>query len=142
MSQNTMPGSSIIMPPTQTQAERDALHAEWLLSGRKLEIEWWNSSLGGWHTNDGGPVWSNDVVYRRKPASKKVPLGPEDFPPGTVVRDPEWAKHHWTSIAEVGRFNILDGSGGMWRYEGLQEDGWLYKTPAMKEWKKCEKEED
>ena len=126
--------------PTQTQAERDALHAEWLLSGRTIPIQ--HCHKGEWIDSIWPITWCELTIYRRKPASKKIPLGPEDFPPGTVVRDPEWAKHHWTSIAEVGRFNILDGSGGEWKYEDLQRGGWLYKTPAMKEWKKCEKEED
>ena len=51
------------------------------------EIEYCNRICGVWNDVTIMPVWdwlSND--YRIKPEPKRVPLGPEDVPPGSVLR--------------------------------------------------------
>jgi hypothetical protein len=71
------------------------------------------------------PSWdfeSVDYRYKKPVKIRRIPLGPEDFPPGTVVRDIK-AKHlvHWVSIVKVSIEAVYHRDGGS-GYANLMDD--------------------
>lgn len=132
-------------PPTQTCEERDKLHAEWLLSGRTIKIQYW-SELSGWVDRIGSPYWDEGSIYRRTPNRRTVPLGPEDIKPGTVLKvgeeNPAWAMVINVSGLTVMVARFYDGEHlTRMAFEFLKDNDWLYSTDGVT-WKKCEKEVD
>lgn len=123
--------------PTQTQEERDKLHAEWLLSGMKMVIEYWSDGLG-WMPAVVVP-WDDDIVYREKPEKKRVPLEQKDRAP----RDGKcwWAKHKyctaiwlvvWTSTGTA--FEAGNGiSVGEYSMDYERSADWITWEPCSKE---------
>ena len=83
--------------------------------------------------NDGQHMWRNiihpswqfdSVAYRYKKPQKiqRIPLGPEDFPPGTVVRIASAAqKVYWAVIAKVTIEGVYHRDGAM-NYAGLMAE--------------------
>lgn len=55
-------------------------------AGREIEQRY-SCGDGKWSIAPKDPIWDFQVMdYRIKPKPKRVPLGPEDVPPGSVVR--------------------------------------------------------
>lgn len=70
----------------------------------------WQTSVGTWTTYDKNldtsPGWEHSRQWRIKPAD--IPLGPEDVPPGSVVRlIDEKYRLQWMSVCAVGCSHIL-----------------------------------
>lgn len=88
------------------------------------------------------PAFSADPdQYRRRPKPVMVPLGPEDVPPGSVVRQGHFERTHWILIVSAGSSSIRIGSEGQKiSYEDLQHSLWEISRDGGKTWKRCEKE--
>lgn len=87
------------------------------------------------------PNWNfRDYDYRLKPEPKKLPLGPEDFPPGTVLRHKTWAKESWSSLEGVRLDKVLFG-GMCLIYADVTLLEWLRRLPNTTEWLPCYKKE-
>jgi len=56
-----------------------------------------------WFSNMSGV---EEAAYRRKPAPKRVPLGPDDVPPGSLVRANIGSKEGWCLIGAVVRDQV------------------------------------
>lgn len=129
--------------PTQTREERDKLHAEWLLSGRTIEVECFSPIEERWVScaNPSLPQWREDRVYRRKPIKRTVPLGPEDIKPGMVFRWTSSSSTTWVApslVEEGGVFLQTTTCFNRVSWELLRWH-WLYSTDGVT-WHKCEKE--
>lgn len=79
--------------------------------------------------------------YRIKPEPRRVPLGPEDVPPGSVFR---WKTKtsSWVTALFVSQTSVwlaTSGSGDAWSYETLMEKAEI-KRPGS-DWQPCSKEE-
>lgn len=80
--------------------------------------------------------------YRLKPTPKRVPLGPDDVPPGSVIRDKSWTCSKWVAIIQC------DELGVWWHccdrarsqvWASLVE-GWEISRDNGKTWLPCWKE--
>lgn len=86
-------------------------------------------------------------AYRLRPAPKTVPLGPEDVPPGSVVRHVTWTKHAWAPCNTVPSDGVQvmaqpsdpDKELIYLSYEDLTH-GWQISRDGGKTWSKCHKE--
>jgi len=47
------------------------------------------------------------IMLRKQESKRRVPCGPEDFPPGTVVTGICWAKHEWGAVLSVTEKHIM-----------------------------------
>jgi len=100
-----------------------------------------------WVDTSGELPWSSSLQFRIKPEPKTVPLGPEDVPPGSVIRGLLWGNHSWSSInvSDLGVIWIgIDRfPGGVGNHEmswgRLMESGFEIKRPG-EDWKPCKKE--
>ena len=114
-------------PPPDPYTELKAAHA----AGKVIQ-----SSLGdNWYACI--PNWRYPVhEYRIKPELQKVPLGPEDVPPGSVLRVQEGG---WKMIigATPEGVNTLDH--GLINYGLIQDNIWQIKRPG-EDWQPCWKE--
>jgi hypothetical protein len=98
-----------------------------------------------WFSNMSGV---EEAAYRRKPAPKRVPLGPEDVKPGSVFRWDCWGaqkgmQHSWAWIYYVGVYGIVvqialncSATSISW---AKAMDGGSIKRPG-EDWKPCWKE--
>lgn len=84
---------------------------------------------------------------RLKPAPRKVPLGPEDILPGSVLRHQSCAPHSFVSIMLTNRVGVKLGDDRVWTFAELQELGWLINSSLpltgkwdSTAWKPCWKE--
>ncbi len=100
-------------------------------------------------------TWGVILGWRYTEATKEVELGPEDVPPGSVFRAPEWKPHlHITPslVALNGvtwlRKSMLDSSAiaEYLSFNALMEGGWLINRPLStgkwnpEAWVACSKE--
>jgi len=92
------------------------------------------------------PSFHSSLLWRVKPAPVMVPLGPEDVPPGTVMRGGAETEYHgWCLITScsitgvrIWRHYSHDGHEITWQQ--LMELGSQILRPGG-EWTRCEKEE-
>jgi hypothetical protein len=75
--------------------------------------------------------------YRIKPEPVMVPLGPEDVPPGSVIRMDHWADHTWKLVSSIDENQINFGQNSWSTYEALQKC-FEIKRPG-EDWKPCHK---
>ena len=110
-------------------------------------IQYYAKGLGEWEDINGNPLWAKGTQYRIKPEPQWVQLGPEDAPPGSVIRGPLWGDHSWSSI-NVSDFGVIwlgidRLSNGVSNHEmswgRLMESGFEVKRPG-EDWKPCKKE--
>lgn len=92
--------------------------------------------LTGRHGNISGLF---DLIPPAKP-KKRVPLGPEDVPPGSFVR---YAASHalWWSVLSV-RAECIILAGSSFGWFACMEDGFLIKRPGDEFWQPMWKEID
>ena len=101
---------------------------------------------GEWRDLRGSIMWSMaPAFYRIKPSPVMVPLGPEDVPPGSVVRHKNWGNNvSWCIVEGVGKNALSYGSqlGHGWTREwiDLKEQGFEISRDGGKTWQRCEKE--
>ena len=76
--------------------------------------------------------------YRIKPEPVMVPLGPEDVPPGSVLRKGCWPEHAWQMVVFAGTTHVTTGSNHLAYYSELMGDKWVIKRPG-EDWKPCHK---
>lgn len=67
-----------------------------------------------------------------------VPLGPEDVPPGSVLRKGCWPEHAWQMVVFVETTYITAGSNHLAYYRELMDDNYFIKRPG-EDWKLCHK---
>lgn len=74
---------------------------------------------------------------RRPLPVEYVPLGPEDVPPGSVVRTigADW----WKQVAGVRGENLIVAGAGNLSWRALAENGWEILRPNSTTWEPCKK---
>jgi len=77
-------------------------------------------------------------TYRIKPEPAMIPLGPEDVPPGSVLRKGCWPEHAWQMVVFAGTTYITAGSNHLAYYRELMDDNYFIKRPG-EDWKPCHK---
>lgn len=117
------------------------------------EIEAWNNNKKRWNTDEyEGNCEEN--TYRTKlsreqlaaidnPPKKRLPLGPEDFPPGTTLRH-QINKRHWRSVMGVDDASIYITASGRCialDYKGDLDECWERSLDGGKTWLPCYREE-
>jgi hypothetical protein len=95
-----------------------------------------------WEDSDANRDWDVNHLaalqaYRRK-LTKRVPLGPEDVPPGSVFRSALNTRGEWTAPHSVTAVGVWFVRTNEWAYATLV-DGWEIKRPG-EDWKPCSKE--
>lgn len=80
--------------------------------------------------------------WRIKPTPTMIPLGPEDVPPGSVVRMSEWRGfNEWRPVVPRQSCVIINGISDIsLTYHDLQRVGWEISRDFGKTWQRCEKE--
>lgn len=106
-------------------------HADHVCLGKKLLREGWKGS------NYRLPAAEATPPAEPEPAAQ-VPLGPEDYPPGSVLR---FAEQHWYNALYVSRevICLVSGDSVAWKdWNKLQDDGWQINTsiPDTGRWDK------
>lgn len=75
--------------------------------------------------------------YRIKPSPVMIPLGPEDVPPGSVIRHKQWSKHWWAAV--VTSFgDSIQANRAIIYWTQLQQE-WEISRDGGKTWQRCEK---
>lgn len=114
--------------------------------GATREIQVWNGQE--WITN---ACFGDEpsLAYRTqkppgyflpKPKERK-PLGPEDFPPGTVIRFPTYKTKGWFMLQAVGEDGLATFRCGKISFHVLLQDGAERSLDGGKTWLPCYKEE-
>lgn len=86
------------------------------------------------------PAWAKPPdCFRRKPKHIRVPLGPEDIPPGSVFRHPQWGAESYRSPQDVSQYGIgwsAYAAGDRHQFQELMDEGWLINrsTPMTGKW--------
>lgn len=104
------------------------------------ENEWRDFSTGDF----GRMTAFEHFEWRIAPTPRLVPLGPEDVPPGSVLRWRTWEPHEYRLPMEVHAVGVLLVHGGVvkdYSWETLHSEGWLISRDGGKTWARCEKEE-
>ncbi len=94
--------------------------------------------------------WNDPTIigWRYADAEKKPkkPLGPEDVPPGSVVRGPADGTEVWAAVITVVSRGISITDGRCISYKPLKEDGWIINRSIpmtgkwdANAWEACEK---
>lgn len=117
--------------------------------------EWWYSPDARWIGAEGRWICGHGQTLRTKmppgyflPKTKKrVPCGPEDFPPGSCFKWSHWREHEYSNVIyrnETGIALIVSaGGGGTLTYSDLfKRDGALRSLDGGKTWLPCWKEVD
>lgn len=112
--------------------------------GKLIERRSWNAnSLTGWYPA-AEPTWDWGLWdYRVKPEPRKVPLGPEDVPPGSLIR---WSDSHemsWCSVLRVdvpGKRIYIGGRSEYDTPESLFVDAASISRDGGQTWQPCWKE--
>lgn len=113
------------------------------LRGEKIEIhngtEWIEFAPRNRHDP---PPWTEDYLFRVKPEPVMVPLGPEDVPPGSVLRHHSWkAFEHVTPSVFEHQVEFIVGESVAFRtYERLRSEPWSISRDGGETWSRCEKE--
>lgn len=101
-------------------------------------IEYRYSNRGEWNKVK-LPHWDFAAFqFRVAPEPKRVPLGPEDFPPGTVVRVPLISEALWVAILFPTKDGLKLADGDFWSFQYLMH--WQRLLPGTTEWLPCWKE--
>lgn len=88
----------------------------------------------------------NSGFYRlRSTTPCQVPLGPEDIPPFSVVRHPDWMESYcWafvTCVYASSQSIYINASSRVSRtFDQLMSEGWLIKRQSDTEWQPCSKD--
>jgi len=99
-----------------------------------------------WFDSESNSDWSTYKLdrrgaYRRKPALKRVPLGPEDVKPGSLVRLPG-AASTWCAVLEVDRWSITAFTRAATVLDYLKlQSAYEISRDGGKTWHGCWKEE-
>ncbi len=113
------------LPLVQALAEGKTIQSDFFNTGKFMDIH---------------PVeFTHDPrCYRIKPEPKRVPLGPEDVPPGSVLNggndDSEWLLIH-----SINRRELRLSDRNILTYEELSKCGYRIKRPGQ-DWQPCWKE--
>jgi len=82
--------------------------------------------------------------YRIAPEKKRVPLGPEDVPPGSVVK---WQNGYWSMVLQICDSGIDIKGHGYETFTGLSDPRWQINRPKHRDadgnptlWESCYKE--
>lgn len=117
-------------------AQKAGKAVQWTVSGRV-----WNDQDDDVKV---GTLTDQQLAWRLKPTPKLVPLGPEDVPPGSVVR--LLPDHSWLAV-------ISSMNGGVWlcgfrehacafhTFDTLKSSGLEISTDSGKSWRPCSKPE-
>jgi hypothetical protein len=92
---------------------------------------WLDCDIPSWYSR------SECSEYRIKPEPQWVPLGPEDVPPGSVIR--RLGDSGWCVVIAVGQSGISVTFGDAVSFEVAMKLGWQIKRPS-EDWKPCKKE--
>ena len=103
-------------------------------------VQWRSAMCSVWYDcpHEHWP-WNPIYPYRRKPETKRVPLGPEDVPPGSVVRRNNWPKARWCYIqpTDLADFALLwhgnEGPENLLLHFEISRDGGKTWGPCSKE---------
>ena len=99
-------------------------------------IDVWSTTLD--------PEWTDPPQrYRIKPEPVKVPLGPEDVPPGSVIRfkGPIWDYHRWSMVSHLETDGVfLRGETEFCSFEKLMQEEREISRDFGKTWEPCWKE--
>jgi hypothetical protein len=91
--------------------------------GKRVEVK---TRSGQWEKIVPSPAWS--FIYPpdryRIIETKTVPLGPEDAPPGSVVRPPGAYAFAWHTVFSCLPTGIVSASYGTVLFDALKESGW------------------
>lgn len=87
------------------------------------------------------PVLAHFRTKRPLPSAPRVPLGPEDVPPGSVMRHPNWqpAEHVTPSVFTQGVAYPKLRNVAVFSYGELMEHKWQILRPGATEWEPCSK---
>lgn len=89
------------------------------------------------------PKWIEQLDYRLVPEPKKIPLGPEDVPPGSIIGGPT-NHHNWCSVIYCADFGIafVDSFPNICKktFKALFDGSYQISTDSGKTWKPCYKE--
>jgi hypothetical protein len=103
-----------------------------------------NSKFGDWFTPC-NPQWDwSTHDYEVVPEPKRVPLGPEDVPPGSALRSRVWSPGNWSGVLSVSNCGVLiEGGHEKARLVGFLEamGAWEISRDGGKTWQPCWKEE-
>ncbi len=114
-----------------------------LVDGKTLQIAHYHTGeWRDWGWGDGKDFFGEDAnpaLYRIKPEPKLVPLGPEDVPPGSVVRYPKNGAP-WVAVDYPGGDFIAIATKINIQFTDALRDGWEIKRPG-EEWQPCSKPE-
>lgn len=103
---------------------------------------------GARYLSDGSKEWCSltSGCYAHKPqriivpvSKPRVPLGPEDVPPGTCIK-PSDEYVGWGLICEVDSSGVHLGEGRHLSFSNLMANNWSIKRPTDTEWQPCYKE--
>lgn len=83
------------------------------------------------------PVTCPACLALRPKAPEMVPLGPEDVPPGSVLRDPAYPVY-WELVVNVGVEGCKTDSEE-WGWAELRDDRWEISRDFGKTWTRCQK---
>ena len=114
-----------------------------LADGKQMQ---WYSLTGAWLNIDDIDVCDRIVrspgdekdFLRIKPTRKRVPLGPEDVPPGSVL---SWDCCGWYMVTCITDGRVMCGAGLDYSYEDLGMNHAEISRDGGKTWTQCSKEE-
>ena len=120
-------------------AELKKAHSE----GKVIQFNY-GQAIADWCDMERMPTWVDPVKrYRVKPSPVMVPLGPEDVPPGSVLRGLGWVDEYakcWIDICETTPRGVhLNRMGCEVTYQCLREN-WVISRHDGKGFVRCEKE--
>lgn len=110
-------------------AELKAAHA----AGKVIQYREWD---GVWNDTINPSFQAAPQYYRIKPEQQKVPLGPDDIAPGSVLR---LQRGHWKAILAVRNDGVMTEDHGLCYYDSLVTSIWEIKRPTDTEWQPCYK---
>jgi len=102
---------------------------------------WWNHEQG---------CRDLDIIAYRivQPRAVTVALGPEDVPPGSVVRGHDFSDGCWSVVHGIGEDCVFVNDDEAVSFEAMKYDNWLINRSLSRgawdatAWEKCEKEEE
>jgi len=99
-------------------------------------IQFWCESINQWVPIGPIPIWDALTKYRIKPEQQKVPLGPDDITPGSVVHKSD--EVGWRAVSEIS--NVAVKIGAEWLpFNWLFRYDYEIKRPTDTSWQPCYK---